>query len=169
MLAVAQSTEGRAAKRRWDETLRSHTPNPGWTTRLGDIGRPLGITAVAAGKILGLLGYRFDKRVTDAAVAAECSVRRWTVSRCTMIGTSTGWCQPSDRQPKSPANRQSLMLSRQRSTDGRRGSGLWPASVNRTRRKLHVGKRRRPWYPGYGLSCELRATDPDMSLLTAVE
>jgi hypothetical protein len=35
----------------------------------------------------------------------------------------TGVCvrsSPSDWQPKSPANRQSLMLSRQRSTDGRR-------------------------------------------------
>jgi hypothetical protein len=29
VLAVAQSTEGRAAKRRWDETLRGNTPNPG--------------------------------------------------------------------------------------------------------------------------------------------
>ena len=52
VLAVAQSTEGRAAKRQWDETLRGNTPNPGWTTRLGDIGQALGITAVAAGKIL---------------------------------------------------------------------------------------------------------------------
>ena len=47
VLAVAQSTEGRAAKRRWDETLRSDTPNPGWTTRLGDIGQELGINALA--------------------------------------------------------------------------------------------------------------------------
>jgi hypothetical protein len=58
VLAVAQSTEGRAAKLRWDETLRDNTPNPGWTTRLADIGRELGITAVAAGKMLELLGYR---------------------------------------------------------------------------------------------------------------
>jgi hypothetical protein len=32
VLAVAQSTDGQAAKRRWDETLRGNTPNPGWTT-----------------------------------------------------------------------------------------------------------------------------------------
>jgi hypothetical protein len=44
VLAVAQSTEGRAAKRRRDETLLGNTPNPGWTTRLGDIGRVLDIT-----------------------------------------------------------------------------------------------------------------------------
>jgi hypothetical protein len=77
VLAVAQSTEGRAAKRRWDQTLRSNAPNPGWTTRLGDIGLALGITAVVAGKILEQLGYRSDMRVTDAAVAAGCGVRRW--------------------------------------------------------------------------------------------
>jgi hypothetical protein len=56
VLAVAQSTEGRAAKRRWDETLRGDAPNPGWTTRLGDMGRALGITAVATGRMLELLG-----------------------------------------------------------------------------------------------------------------
>jgi hypothetical protein len=77
VLFVAQSTEGRAAKRRWDETLHGNTPNPGWTTRLGDIGRALGITAVAAGKLLELLGYRCGKHVTDSAVAAGCGVRRW--------------------------------------------------------------------------------------------
>src|ERR1700722_14306322 len=77
VLAVAQSKEGLAAKRRWDETLRGFIPNPGWTTRLGDIGRAFGITAVAAGKILERLGYRSDKHVTDQAVAAGCGVRRW--------------------------------------------------------------------------------------------
>src|ERR1700679_132971 len=49
VLAVAQSPEGQAAQRRWDATLRSSTPNTGWTPRLGDIGRQLGITAVGAG------------------------------------------------------------------------------------------------------------------------
>jgi hypothetical protein len=77
VLAAAQTREGRTAKRRWDETLRSNTPNPGWTTRLGDIGQALGITAFAVGKALEQLGYRFDRRVTDAAVAAGCGVRRW--------------------------------------------------------------------------------------------
>ena len=66
-----------AAKRRWDETLRGFIPNPGWTTRLGDIGRAFGITAVATGRILEQLGYRSDKHVTDEAVAAGCGVRRW--------------------------------------------------------------------------------------------
>jgi hypothetical protein len=77
VLAIAQSTEGRAAKKRWDQTLRGTTPNPGWTTRMGDIGRPLGITAVAAGRLLEQLGYRSNKHVTAAAVAAECGMRRW--------------------------------------------------------------------------------------------
>jgi hypothetical protein len=77
VLAVAQSKEGLDAKRRWDETLRAGRPNPGWTTRLGDMGRVLGITAVAVGRILELLGYRSNKHVTDSAVAAGCGVRRW--------------------------------------------------------------------------------------------
>jgi hypothetical protein len=34
VLAVAQSTEGQVAKRRWDETLHGDAPSPGWTTRL---------------------------------------------------------------------------------------------------------------------------------------
>ena len=79
VLAAAQTAESRTAKRQWDETLRGDTPNPGWTSRLGNIGRALGITAVAAGKILERLGYRFDKRVTDSAVAAR--MRRPPVGR----------------------------------------------------------------------------------------
>jgi hypothetical protein len=43
---------------------------------MGDVGRPLGITAVTTGKILERLGYRGDKRVTDSAFAAGCGVRR---------------------------------------------------------------------------------------------
>jgi hypothetical protein len=76
-LAVAQSAAQRAAKRRWDETLRANAPNPGWTTRLGDIGQALEITAVAAGRMLELLGYRVAKHVTDKAVTAGCGVHRW--------------------------------------------------------------------------------------------
>jgi hypothetical protein len=77
VLTIAQSTEGRAAKRRWDETLRGFIPNPGWTPRPGDVGCVLGITAMVAGKMLELLGYRSEKHVTDSAVAAGCGVRRW--------------------------------------------------------------------------------------------
>ena len=40
VLAVAQSPEGQTAQRRWNATRRGSTPNPGWTPRLGDIGRP---------------------------------------------------------------------------------------------------------------------------------
>jgi hypothetical protein len=77
VLAVAQSKEGIDSKRRWDETVRADRPNPGWTTRLGDIGRELRIAAVATGRLLERLGFRFDKRVTDITVAAGCGVRRW--------------------------------------------------------------------------------------------
>ena len=61
VLAAAQTTEGRAAKKDWDETLRNPMPNPGWTARLGDIGRPLGISAVAVGKILHVIGVPFRR------------------------------------------------------------------------------------------------------------
>ena len=37
----------------------------------------MAITAIAAGKMLERLGYRFDRSVTDIAVAAGCGVRRW--------------------------------------------------------------------------------------------
>jgi hypothetical protein len=77
VLAVAQSAEGRAAKRRWDETLRGDRPNPGWTKRLGDIGHVLGITAIAVGRLLKRIGYRSGRHVTDSAVAVGCGVRRW--------------------------------------------------------------------------------------------
>ncbi len=77
VLAVAQSKQGMAAKRRWDETLRGFIPNPRLDNTLGNIGRALGITAVATGRILEQLGYRSDKQVTDEAVAAGCGVRRW--------------------------------------------------------------------------------------------
>src|SRR5580692_7148910 len=77
VLAVAQSPEGQAAKRRWDATLCGSTPNTGWTSRLGDIGRQLGITAVAAGRMLELLGFRSNKCVTDSAMEAGFGVPRW--------------------------------------------------------------------------------------------
>ena len=41
------------------------------------IGGPLGIAAVAAGRLLERLGYRSERHVTDRAVAAGCGVRRW--------------------------------------------------------------------------------------------
>jgi hypothetical protein len=77
VLAAAQTTVRRAAKRDWDETVRNPTPNPEWTPRLGDIGHLLGISAVAVEKMLELLGYRSEGSVTDRAVGAGCGVRRW--------------------------------------------------------------------------------------------
>jgi hypothetical protein len=72
----------------------------------------MGITAVATGRILELLGYRFDKHVTDSAVAADAECAGGTVTPCMMIGTWSARWPPSDRQPHPPGTRQSLMLSR---------------------------------------------------------
>jgi hypothetical protein len=77
VLAASQTPEGRVTQREWDETKRGALPSSGWTTRLGDIARPLGITAVAAGKLLEQLGYRSDKRATARALTAGCGMRRW--------------------------------------------------------------------------------------------
>jgi hypothetical protein len=154
VLAVAQSTEGRAAKRRWDETLRGNTPNSGWTTRLGDIGRELGITAVAAGKMLQRLGYRCGKHVTDSAVAAGCGVRRWdgytmhddwhldgVVSAIRSAAQVSGEPTVADALAAAIAKQE----GRERVVAG---------SADRRTRKPHVGKRKRSCYPLYGLSCE---------------
>jgi hypothetical protein len=77
VLAASQTQERRVTQRQWDEMVRGYRPSPGWTTRLGDIAQPLGITAVAAGRMLELLGYHSDKRATASAVADGCGVRRW--------------------------------------------------------------------------------------------
>jgi hypothetical protein len=75
--AASQTAEGRVTQREWDETKRGARPSSGWTTRLGDIGRPLGITAVAVGRLLEQFGYRSDKRATARALTAGCGMRRW--------------------------------------------------------------------------------------------
>ena len=170
VLAVAQSTEGRAAKRRWDETLRGNTPNPGWTTRLGDIGRPLGITAVATGRMLELLGYRLDKHVTDSAVAAGCGVRRWdgytmhddwhrdrAVSAIRSAAQGPGESAVADALAAAIAKQQGRerVLARKRKQDEEE------AARRQEEEAVMCALR--------GELRELRDTDPGMSQLTAVE
>jgi hypothetical protein len=74
--------------------LRGNTPNPGWTTRLGDMGRVLGITAVSVGRILELLGYRSNKHVTDSAVEARDLEQTWERDRQRLarLGVTCSWC-----------------------------------------------------------------------------
>jgi hypothetical protein len=76
VLAVAQS-KGRDSKPRWDETLRGKHTQPRVDDTDGRYRSGTGITAVAAGKILELLGYPSNRHVTDSAVAVGCGVRRW--------------------------------------------------------------------------------------------
>jgi hypothetical protein len=169
-LAAAQTKEGPAAKRRWDETLRGDRPNPGWTTRLGDMGRVLGITAVVVGRIVELLGYRSNTHVTDSAVAAGCGVRRgdgyathdgWHLERAVaairLAADVPGKPEVSDALAAAIASRQAraqvAALAREQE------------SADATRRQeeealvslLEVERR------------ALCATDTGMSLLTAVE
>jgi hypothetical protein len=170
VLAVAQSTEGRAAKKRWDETLRGDRPNPGWTTRLGDMGRVLGITAVAVGRILELLGYRSNKHVTDSAGAAGCGVRRWdgyamdddwhmdrVVSAIRSAAESPGEPGEADALAAAIANQQ----ERDRAAARKREQEETAAACRQEEEAVISA-----------LRVELRAllnTDPGMTLLTAVE
>jgi hypothetical protein len=170
VLAVAQSTEGRAAKRRWDETLRGNTPNTGWTTRHGDIGRALGVTAIAVGKLLELLGYRCGKHVTDSAVAAGCGVRRWD-----------GYVMHDDWHLDWVV---SAISSAAQSPGKPEAGDALAAAIGRQRGRERVLARKREqeetasacWQEEeaviFGLEVDirmLRATDPGMSLLDAVE
>jgi hypothetical protein len=139
-------------------------------TRLGDIGRALGITAIAAGKLLELLGYRSNKHVTDAAVVAGCGARRWD-----------GFAMHDDWHPeravaairsaaqdpvkKGVADMLAAAIASQRARDR-------VAARRRKREDLETAHRREEEAMISSLKVELRAlraTDRDMSLLTAVE
>ena len=170
VLAAAQSTEGQAAKRQWDETLRGDTPNPGWTTRLGDIGRALGITAVAAGKMLERLGYRSDKRVTDSAVAAGCGVRRWdgyVIYDDWHLDRVVSAIRSAAQVPGKPevADALAAAIAKQ---EGRERV----AARKRKQEETAAARRQEEEALISALGVELRAlraTDPGMTLLTAVE
>jgi hypothetical protein len=168
--AVARSPEGQAAQGRWDATLRGSTPNPGWTPRLGDIGRPLNITAVAAGRILDLMGYRSDGCVTDSAIAAGFGVPRW--NDFTM---QNDWCldrvlaaiRSAARDPEKPAIADALAAAvakqeaRERVAAGKRNQAEMEAAHAREEEAMVSS-----------LQADLRvlrSTDPGMTLLTAVE
>jgi len=53
------------------------TPDPGWTTRLGDIAEELGISAVALGKLMAQAGLRYGRDVTQDAVNRGIAQRRY--------------------------------------------------------------------------------------------
>jgi hypothetical protein len=146
------------------------TPNTGWTTRLGDIGQPLGITAVAAGKMLELLGYRCGKHVTDSAVAAGCGIRRWdgyvmhedwhldrVVSAIRSAAQAPGEPEVADALAAAVAKQE----ARERVT-ARKRKQEEPEAAHRQEEEAVIS----------GLRVELRAlcvTDPAMTLLMAVE
>jgi hypothetical protein len=170
VLAVAQSTEGKAAKRRWDETLHGDRPNPGWTTRLGDIGGPLCITAVAAGKILELLGYRSKRHVTDAAFSAGCGVRRWDG-----FAMHDDWhldrvvcaIRFSARDPGKPEVADALAAA-----VASRQARARVAAKRRLQEEAEIKRRQEEQALVSVLQVELqmlRSSDPGMTLLTAVE
>jgi hypothetical protein len=170
VLATAQTREARVGKLQWDETLRGHRPNSGWTSRLGDIGAVLGISAVAVGKILELLGYRLDKCVTESAVAAGCGVRRWdgyalhSDWHLDSVVSAIGSTVKVHGKP-AVADALAAALAKQ---DARERV----ASRKRRQEEMKATSRLEEEAVISGLQVELRAlraTDPGMSLLTAVE
>jgi hypothetical protein len=170
VLAVAQSPEGQAAQRRWDATLRSSTPNAGWTPRLGDIGRQLGITAVAAGRILDLMGYRADGCVTNSAMVAGFGVPRWndfTMQNDWHLARVVAAIKSAAQDPEKPAIADALAAAvanqqgRERVAARKRKQDEEEAAHRLEEEAVLSGLRRELQ--------ALRAADPGMSLLDAVE
>jgi hypothetical protein len=143
-------------------------PIRGWATRLGDIGRALGITAIAAGKLLELLGYRSNKHVTDAAVSVGCGVRPWEIPLCTMIGTWSVWSPLSKSAAQDPGKVADVLATAIASQHAREGL----AARKRKKEEADAAYRREEEAVVSGLQVELRrlrVADPEMTLLTAVE
>jgi hypothetical protein len=170
VLAVAQSPEGQAAQRRWDATLRGSTPNPGWTPRLGDIGRPLSITAVAAGRILDLMGYRCDGCVTDSAMEAGFGVPRWngfTMQDDWNLSLVVAAIRTSVQDTENPAiaNALAAAIGRQQRRDR-----LMARKCKRDEEEAASQQEEEAVISRLELELQaLQASDPPMSLLTAVE
>ncbi len=170
VLAADRTEAGRAAKRDWDETLRNPTPNPGWTPRLGDIGHLLGISAVAVGKILELLGYRSEGSVTDSAVRAGCGVRRWdgfALFYDWHLERVLSAIRSAAEDPGTTAVAKALAaaVAKQNARDR-------VAACKRKQEETGAAGRQEEEAMISGLEVELRvlrATDPGMDLLTAVE
>jgi hypothetical protein len=138
----------------------------GWVISEG----PLCITAVAAGKILELLGYRPKRHVTDAAFSAGCGVRRWdgfamyddwhlerAVAAIRSAADVPGNPEVADALAAAIASRQARARV---------------AARKRVLEETEAARRREEEALVTLLEIELRAlrtTDPEMGLLTAVE
>jgi hypothetical protein len=170
VLAVAQSPEGQAAQKRWDATLRGFAPDPGWTPRLGDIGRQLGITGVAAGRILDLMGYRSDGCVTNSAMAAGFGVPRWndfTMQNDWHLDRVVSAIRSAAQSPSEPAIANALAAAIAKQQGRER-----VLARKRKHEEQEAAFRKEEEAVISGLLGELRAlinTHPGISLLDAVE
>jgi len=167
---VAQSPEGQAAQKRWDATLRGFAPDPGWTPRLGDIGRQLGITAVAAGRILDLMGYRSDGCVTNSAMAAGFGVPRWndfTMQNDWHLDRVLAAIRTALQDTENPAISNALAAAIAKQQDRVRAEDR-----RRTHEEREAGHRCEEEMTIADLQAELvalRSSDPGISLLDGVE
>jgi hypothetical protein len=150
--------------------LRNPTPNPGWTPRLGDMGRLLGISAVAVGKMLELLGYRSEGSVTDSAVRARCGVRRWdgfALFNDWHLDRVLSAIRSAADDPATPAvaNAFAAAIAKQNTRDR-------VAARQRKQEETEAASRQENEAMILVLEVELqalRASDPGMNLLDAVE
>jgi hypothetical protein len=134
------------------------------------MGRVLGITAVAVGRILELLGYRSNKHVTDSAVAAGCGVRRWdgyAMHDDWHLDRAVYAIKSAAESPGEPgvADALAAAIANQQERDR-------AAARKREQEETAAACRQEEEAVISALRVELRAllnTDPGMTLLTAVE
>jgi hypothetical protein len=144
--------------------------SPGWTARLGDIGRQLGITAVAAGRMLDLMGYRSDGCGTSSAMAAGFGVPRWndfTMQNDWHLDRVLAAIRSAAQDPEKPAIADALAAAVAKQQDRERAMAR-----QREQKETEAARREEEEAVVSGLEVELRtlrATDPGMSLLDAVE
>jgi hypothetical protein len=170
VLAASQTAEGRVTEGEWNETKRGDRPSSGWITRLGDIARPLGITAVAAGRLLEQLGYRSDKRATARALTTGCGMRRWDgnlIHYDWHLDRVVAAIRSAAQDPEKPAIADTLAASIAKQE--------WRERVVIRKRKQEeeeAARRQAEEAVISGLRAEviaLRVSDPSMGLLIAVE
>jgi hypothetical protein len=167
------SRSHRRAKPHKDDGMRCYVVpprKPAGPPRLGDIGRQFRITAVGAGRMLELLGYRSNKCVTDNAMSAGFGVPRWngfTMQDDWHLARVVAAINFAAQDPEKPAIADALAAAVANQQGRKR-----VAARKRKREEREATHRQEEGAVISGLRYELqalRAADPGMTLLTAVE
>jgi hypothetical protein len=138
--------------------------------RLRDIGPLLGITSRAVGKVLDLMGFRCNKRVTDLAFAAGCGVRRWDGDRF-HIDWHRDRVVEAIRAP-AQSRGDTLVEDALAVAVAKEDAAARAATRKREQQDIEAARQREEEAVILGLESELRAllaTDPEIGMLNAVE